>query len=246
VVDEVVGGVGHGARSAVGVATIAYSYACGESDGPMGFDSAWETRASSGARPSSGAAASARSGYTPASCFTRKPPKDTGRNKGRRMRNERARSPSRYCQAVLTRNSPTQVWTSCPLNKVNRRWSDRMKVVEEPLFKSYVFVHVTDAERSGVRMVDGVLNFVYWNGKPAIVKDEEIMDIRRFLNEHMDVRLESIELAPESKVLIRSGVMMNMEATVRRVFPKRVEVVIESLGYKLVAHVDKSNLRPLS
>ncbi len=28
----------------------------------------------------------------------------------------------------------------CPLNKVTRKWSDRMKTVEEPLFKSYVFV----------------------------------------------------------------------------------------------------------
>jgi len=48
-----------------------------------------------------------------------------------------------------------------------------MKTIEEPLFKSYVFVRVEEKDRTEVRYVDGVLNYVYWNGKPAVVKDEE-------------------------------------------------------------------------
>jgi len=62
----------------------------------------------------------------------------------------------------------------CPLNKVRKQWSDRVKLVEEPLFKSYVFVHVAEEEQTRVRMVDGVLNYVYWQGKPAVIKDKEI------------------------------------------------------------------------
>src|SRR5215470_16647273 len=62
----------------------------------------------------------------------------------------------------------------CPLNKVRRKWSDRLKIVEEPLFKSYVFVKIDDREKTVVRMTDGVINFVYWNKKPAIVKEKEI------------------------------------------------------------------------
>ena len=72
----------------------------------------------------------------------------------------------------------------CPLNKVRKKWSDRIKLVEEPLFKSYVFVHTDETGKADVRLVDGVLNFVYWNGKPAIVREKEINDIRRFLNEY--------------------------------------------------------------
>ena len=56
----------------------------------------------------------------------------------------------------------------CPLNKVRRKWSDRIKTIEEPLFKSYVFVRIADEERTPVRMTNGVVNFVYWNGKPAL------------------------------------------------------------------------------
>ena len=134
----------------------------------------------------------------------------------------------------------------CPLNKVHRQWSDRVKVVEEPLFKSYVFVHVPADALTRVRMVEGVLNFVYWNGKPAVVRDNEILDIKRFLSDFHDICVESLELKPDSRVVIRSGVMMDKEATVKKVMKNRVEVVIESLGYKLVAYIEKSNLLPLT
>ena len=49
-----------------------------------------------------------------------------------------------------------------------------MKIVEEPLFKSYVFVKVSDEDRTAVRMTPGVINFVYWEGKPAVIKEKEI------------------------------------------------------------------------
>jgi transcription antitermination factor NusG len=130
----------------------------------------------------------------------------------------------------------------CPLNRVRKKWSDRMKWVDEPLFKSYVFVHVYPDEQTKVRMVDGVLNYVYWLGKPAVVKDSEIEDIRRFLDEHSDVQVVPVELKPDDKVVIRSGILMDKTAVVQRVLQHTVEVVIESLGYKLVAKVDKSKV----
>src|ERR1700712_1249639 len=71
----------------------------------------------------------------------------------------------------------------CPLNKVRRKWSDRVKTVEEPLFSSYVFVQAEDDGLTNVRMVGGVVNFVYWQGKPAVIPEREILTIKKFLNE---------------------------------------------------------------
>jgi transcription antitermination factor NusG len=105
---------------------------------------------------------------------------------------------------------------------------------------------VTEEEQGRIRMVDGVLNYVYWQGKPAVVKDNEIDNIRRFLNEYEDVQLQALDFQPQSKVLIRSGILMDKEATIQRVLHQTVEVVIESLGYRLVAQIDKSNLVPVS
>jgi len=130
----------------------------------------------------------------------------------------------------------------CPLNKVRKKWSDRIKWVEEPLFKSYVFVKVRDGEKTEVRMVNGVVNFVYWLGKPAIVKDREIEVIRKFLNDHTEVWAEPIDILKDMKVTIRRGALMDKEAKVVKVLNNKVKVIIESLGYSLMAVIDKSNI----
>ena len=76
----------------------------------------------------------------------------------------------------------------CPLNKVQKQWSDRKKVVHEPLFKGYVFVLVDELRKWDIKSVDGILNYVYWLGKPALVKQEEIDTIYRLLkNLNLDV-----------------------------------------------------------
>jgi len=130
----------------------------------------------------------------------------------------------------------------CPLNKVRRRWSDRMKTIEEPLFKSYVFVRVADAARTSVRMTDGVINFVYWNGKPAVIKDKEISIIKRFLDEHENVMLQKIEVGVNERVKVIAGPMMDSEGKVVEVKNKTAKVAIDSLGYILVATIDKNKL----
>jgi len=130
----------------------------------------------------------------------------------------------------------------CPLNRIRKKWSDRMKWVEEPLFKSYVFVQVPEKDQTSVRMVNGVVNFVYWLGKPAIVKDLEIETIRKFLNDHDEVRAEPITLQKDARITIRQGAFMDKEGKVMKVFNNKVQVVIESIGYRLVAVVDKSNV----
>ena len=130
----------------------------------------------------------------------------------------------------------------CPLNKVKRKWSDRIKTVEEPLFKSYVFVKVTEDDRTKVRLTNGVVNFVYWNGKPAIIREKEIQTIKRFLDEHESVQVRPMEFAVNQQVLITSGTFMDKRAVVLDVRRKEVKVAIESLGQELVAYIDKTKL----
>ncbi|MEP6727186.1 MAG: UpxY family transcription antiterminator, partial [Bacteroidota bacterium] len=129
--------------------------------------------------------------------------------------------------------------TYCPLNKVLRKWSDRMKMVEEPLFKSYVFVHVNEEEEKVVRFASGVLNFVYWLGKPAVIKQVEIDRIRRFLNDYENIEAEELTIKADDVVIITSGALMDNTAKVIRKRGNRVELEITSLGYRLVAHVER-------
>jgi len=130
----------------------------------------------------------------------------------------------------------------CPLNKVRRKWSDRVKVVEEPLFKSYVFVKVSDDDKTNVRMTNGVINFVYWQRKPAVIKDREINVIKRFLNEYENVELRPMELKVNQRVIITTGPLMDHEGQVLDLRHKVVKVAIDSLGYSLVAYIERTKL----
>ncbi|MEO6490573.1 MAG: UpxY family transcription antiterminator [Ferruginibacter sp.] len=130
----------------------------------------------------------------------------------------------------------------CPLNKVVKQWSDRKKVVLEPLFKGYVFVKIHDAMKWDIKKVDGILNYVYWLGKPAKVKEAEINTIRKFLQEFKDVEVVEQQLSVNSKVLIRQGVMMNFHGIVIEVVGNKAKVNIDSMGIRLSAVFDKKNL----
>jgi transcription antitermination factor NusG len=130
----------------------------------------------------------------------------------------------------------------CPLNKVRRKWSDRVKLVEEPLFKSYVFVKVNEEERTDVRMTPGIINFVYWNGKPAVIKEKEIANIRKFLDEYENVEVNPAAVAVDQRVKISTGPLMDQEGKVLSVRHKTVKVAIDSLGYVLVAYIERSKL----
>ncbi len=130
----------------------------------------------------------------------------------------------------------------CPLNKVRRKWSDRMKTVEEPLFKSYVFVKVSEEDRTEVRMTPGVINFVYWDGKPALIKEKEINAIKQFLNEYENVAVEPLNLELNQRVKITTGPLMDQEGAIIGINRRTVKIVIDSLGYQLVAHIDRTKL----
>ncbi|MGZ3749659.1 MAG: UpxY family transcription antiterminator [Mucilaginibacter sp.] len=135
-----------------------------------------------------------------------------------------------------------QIENYCPLNRVRRQWSDRVKIIEEPLFKSYVFVKIEDEDRSLVRMTNGVVNFVYWNGKPAVIKEKEIQVIRRFLDEYENVEVAKLDLKPEERVRIIGGPMMDQEGRIIEIKNKIAKVCIDSLGYVLIAYINKSKL----
>jgi transcription antitermination factor NusG len=150
----------------------------------------------------------------------------------------------RWEKKVHLRLLESGVESYCPLNTVMRKWSDRLKKVEEPLFKSYVFVHISEPEKQTVLNTQGVVNFVYWLGKPAIVRDFEIEEIKRFLGEYENVEVVKLDspIKPGTKLRVVSGLMMNHEATALKIYNKTIEVVIESIGFKLVATIDKKKL----
>lgn len=133
----------------------------------------------------------------------------------------------------------------CPLNKVQKQWSDRKKVVMEPLFKGYVFVQVADQKKWDIKLIDGILNYVYWLGKPATVRQEEIDTIRKFLQEFHDVEVINATPGTSDTVVVKQGVLMNYKGIVVEVLGNKARVKIESMGLSLSAVFDVKNLEVL-
>ena len=146
--------------------------------------------------------------------------------------------------SVLERKG-VECW--CPLKKTERQWSDRKKVIEEPLFTSYVFVRINETEKSVVLMTDGILNFVYYIGKPAIIRDEEIDIIKKFLSEKQaSVSVQSLaSLDENTRIKVNHGIFMDTTGTVLKGGKKKVFVKLESLDQVMVVEFPVEYLSPL-
>ncbi len=130
----------------------------------------------------------------------------------------------------------------CPLNKVLRQWHDRKKFVQEPLFSSYVFVRTEEGRHSELSRISGVVNLVYWLRKPAMIKDEEIDIIKKFTGQYTNVLLEKTAVNVNDIVRVIKGPLIAHEGNVIAVKSRTVRIALPSLGYIMVAEVEKQNV----
>lgn len=133
-----------------------------------------------------------------------------------------------------------------PLHKVRRQWSDRKKWVEEPLFRCYVFIHVDEQSRINALRTYGSVRIVSFNGKPAVVRDEEIDDIRRILRE-----VPTVESCPNVSVgdivEIIYGPLRGLQGRLEQIRGEhRLVVAVESIHQALRFNVDGTDIRIVS
>ncbi|MEJ6981374.1 UpxY family transcription antiterminator [Pedobacter sp. P351] len=131
----------------------------------------------------------------------------------------------------------------CPVRKVENQWADRKKIVDLPLFCSYIFVNIHSREEFKVRQTLGVLNFIYYMGKPAKIRESEIDKIRNALVycpdlEVVDMRTISIG----DRVSIKNGIFTNHQGNVIKVQGKSVLMVLDNLECALLSRVEAANL----
>lgn len=118
----------------------------------------------------------------------------------------------------------------CPLTTKIKQWSDRKKKVEMPLFNSYVFVQLPDSERNSVFEIAGVVRYLFWLGKPAVVRDEEINIIKNSLKAPNIADASVVPFHVGDKIKLESGVFNNQNAIVQEVSNTHYILVLESLG----------------
>jgi transcription antitermination factor NusG len=133
--------------------------------------------------------------------------------------------------------------TYLPLQKVIRQWSDRKKKVEVPLFNSYVFIKANEKDRFKILEVYGVVRFIFYLGKPAIVREFEIENIKEFLNK---TKGSNITFKINERVEITEGPLRGKAGKIEQLGKNTIKLSIEQLGISLIAQVHKSTVRQLA
>ncbi|MBN8826701.1 MULTISPECIES: UpxY family transcription antiterminator [unclassified Spirosoma] len=126
----------------------------------------------------------------------------------------------------------------CPLLKTKRKWSDRIKLVEEPLFRSYCFVNLQEHERARVFTIPGAVRYLFWLKKPAIVQDTEISAIKLMLNDVDHNAIQIASFSPGDRLTIGSGGFANTTGKVIKQQGKIVAIQLDAL--QLIIKVDIS------
>ena len=118
----------------------------------------------------------------------------------------------------------------CPLIIQERQWSDRKKKVEVPLFNSYVFVRLAENDRNSVFQSSGVVRYLFWLGKPAIVREEEINVIKKWLNtsDAIDLMVDTYKIG--DAIEVQSGPFTAQKAVVQEINKTHYVLYLESLG----------------
>lgn len=153
---------------------------------------------------------------------------------------------ARHEKVVAQRLEERGVTTFLPTMEEVHRWSDRKKVVEVPLFSSYVFAKIapTNVDRLRVLRVEGVLRLVGANGEGTPIPDEQIESVRMLLERGTAVSSHPF-LHIGQRVRIRGGALDGMEGIlVSRDGDSTLVISVEAIQRSLAVRVEGYAVEP--
>ncbi len=153
---------------------------------------------------------------------------------------------SRFEKKTQLELEKKQITTYLPLKKVLKQWSDRKKIVEEPLLKSYLFVYISIKEYNEVLLTPGFSRFIYFSGKIASIPEKQIQDLRLLLANSTDLELIEYNISPGEKVLIKAGPFKGITAELVSLKNKKSLILrLEQLGCFINIHTSMAFIEPL-
>ena len=156
---------------------------------------------------------------------------------------------ARHEKQVAARLKQRSIECFCPLLSLRRQWHDRVKVVEMPLFPSYVFVHCPLSEMSGVLGTPGAVTVVTSGGEAVPIPAEEIENVRRFVAalRASGGSVEPVPLVEQgTRVRIVSGPFIGVEGMVIQHRGRdRVLVGLEAIAQSWEIEVPATCMEPI-
>jgi transcription antitermination factor NusG len=133
-----------------------------------------------------------------------------------------------------------------PYYSVRRRWSDRVKEVEFPLFPSYVFCRFSLEERLKVISIPSVISVIGFGGAPCPITDTEIEKIKWMVGSGLPVVPWPCPRVGE-RVRISQGLLAGLEGILtREKAAYRVVVTVELLQRAVAVEVERDLIEPVA
>lgn len=131
-----------------------------------------------------------------------------------------------------------------PLRKILKQWSDRKKWIEEPLFRSYIFVNVPPENYLPVLEVPGVARFVTFEGKAVEIPGRQIEAVKLFIETGDFEAGTDVDLTGAKTVEIVRGPLKGILGELVEDHGKhKVRIEISAVGQSIVLTIGKNNLK---
>ena len=117
----------------------------------------------------------------------------------------------------------------CPTVMIVKQYSDRKKKIIKPLMPSYVFVFIEEGRRSDVFSIFGIVRYMFWLSKPAVVRGSEIELMKQYLTGlYQSVSLTKFTRGQFHK--ISEGIFAGNIGKVVETQKNKIKLELESLG----------------
>lgn len=132
-----------------------------------------------------------------------------------------------------------------PTYRAERQWSDRIKMIDRPLFPGYVFCKLDPADRLPILKAPGVVSLVGIGKSPVPIPAVEMERVRRLVGSGLLVTPWPF-LQVGQKVLIERGPLAGLEGILERVKNQlRIVVSVTLLQRAVAAEIDRNWVRPI-
>ncbi|WP_421938552.1 UpxY family transcription antiterminator [Pedobacter sp.] len=133
-----------------------------------------------------------------------------------------------------------------PLKKTLKQWTDRKKIIEEPLIKSYLFVYISAKEHAEVLMTNGIARFIYFSGEVASLPEQQIEALKLLLATESDLEVFEYDIKPGEKVIVKAGPFKGMLAELVSIRNKqRIVLRLEQMGFAISINTSIAFIEPL-
>jgi transcription antitermination factor NusG len=145
---------------------------------------------------------------------------------------------SRSEKKALERLTENGIEAYLPLKRRRHQWSDRLKWVEEPLIKSYIFIRADEKDYYTAINTPGLVCYVTFEGKAAPIPERQIEILKLLLKEDTDFEVNNEHFEPGQKIIVVKGTLVGMQGEmVEYRGKKKVLVRLGSTGTNLLVTV---------